>query len=910
MSGRGDWPWLLVRGYYRLLLCAYPRDFRREEGEEAARVFVEACRGSRRERGVASLLRRLATALFEVPWRGLGERWALARAARRARWSGGSSWSPQLPERHDGWKARSLFSGVARDLRHTLRSLRHQPAFALAVVATLALGIGANTAMFSVIDATLLRPFDFPDADRVVYVSAQRLDEERGRNPTLEELWLWTPRVDAIERVEAYDVYSVPYVTDEGAIWVLLHQATPGYLDAMEVEPLIGRLLRPDDARPDAVPVTVIAETVWRRHLSSNPAAIGATVTLGATLYTVVGVVPDAPGGRNDRFYVPLSWTGPEAPRTYVRGIAWLRSGTSAAEAAAQLRGVSLTEDEAGVRWVGDLQPPGNIFWRSGELRLALLSLMGTVFLVLAIACVNVANLMMARGSSRQGELALRSALGASGARLARLLLVESMGLAAIGGLFGVLVAWGTVALIKTQDPGFAQLRDRLDAVRIDGFVLAYATLIALATGLAFGLVPAWRTASAPQRQTLQRADPRGGRGRSRGLLVTAETALGVLLLIAAGLVSRAFLEIRFTDPGFAADRILSVRLALPNERYPSAERKSAFYDALLARAARLPGVEEASIGYGALPPFELGAMGALERAGSGAVDENFFVSVIFARPEYFRLMGIPLQAGRGLEAADLREERSAGDRSVVVSRALAQRLQPDGNAVGTRFRISGFRDDRWSRVVGIVGDVSGRDLLSACTQCGWQLYLPLEPERRYTEVLLRLAEGVPPPTAGLREAIKDLDPLVPSNDELETAAAGLQRFRGEPRFRAVLFGSFAAIAVVLAALGIFGVVAYTVSQRTREMGIRLALGARPEEVRRLAVIQGMVPVIAGIVLGVAGALAAGRLMAGLLYGVSPADPLTFVATVTAFVAIAALATWIPASRATRVDPVIALRSE
>lgn len=802
----------------------------------------------------------------------------------------------------------SAFGGLGRDLRDTARSMRHNPGFTLAVVGTLALGIGANTAMFSVIDATLLRPFDFPDADRVVYVSAQRLEDDRSRNPTVEELLYWAERADAFERVEAYDAYSVPYATDEGAIWMLLHRTTPGYLAAMGLEPITGRLLLPDDARPDAVPVTVLGEGVWQAHFASDPAVLDAAVTLEGTVYTVVGVVPDRPGW-NDRFYVSLPTSGSAARNAYVRGIAWLDQDVSVDAARARLQGMPLADTD-GVRWEAKLDRPSNVFWGVDEVRVALLSLMGTVFLVLAIACVNVANLMLSRGAARGGEMALRSALGASRMRLARLLLIESLGLATLGGVLGLVVAWGSLAVLKTQDPGFNQFRERLAAVHIDAFVLGYATLIAVVTGVAFGLVPAWKAASVPHRRMLQRSDGRSASGRGRGVLVAAETALGVVLLIAAGLVSRAFLEIRFAHPGFDAERILSVRLDLPDDRYPTPEHEAAFFDELLARAERLPGVEQVGIGYGAVPPSELGTRGELELASGEVVDERFFTSVTFAGPEYFDLMGIALLRGRPFEAADVQDGGAFVDRPVVVSRPLARYLQPEGDVMGLRFRIRGFRDDRWSRVVGVAGDVSGRDVLSPDCECGWQIYLPLEPGRRYTEVLLRLVDGTEPPLAGLRRAINELDPLVPSNDELETAAAGLRRYHGQSSFRALLFGSFAAIAVGLAALGIFGVVAYTVTQRTREMGVRLALGARPEQVRRLAVSQGMVPVIAGIILGVAGGLAAARLMAGLLYAVSPTDPLTIAITVAMFAAVATLATWIPASRATRVDPIIALRSE
>lgn len=497
--------------------------------------------------------------------------------------------------------------------------------------------------------------------------------------------------------------------------------------------------------------------------------------------------------------------------------------------------------------------------------------------------------------------------MGATRARLARFLLVESLILSCLGGLLGVGLARAVLWLIVQMRPA-GQLGGALAGVGLDATVLGYAVAITMLAGMVFGTLPALRSARDGQRGALQESDPRvgGGHSRLRSVLVVSETALSVVLLVTAGLTFRSFVELRFTDPGFDAGRVLSVGMSLPETRYPTASEQQVFFDALLREVGRVAGIEAVSLGHGALPPSDLATGGELLIEGRESPTSEVWVSWSVVREGFLGFMGIPLLAGRDLSAADVREVESAAEVPVAVNRSLAQRFWPDGDALGARFRFSLDAEARWKRIVGIAANVTQQGF---ATGTGPQLYEPLSaPDPRYTELLIRLKGRVAPPIQEIRGVIGRLDPLIPI-DDLDTAGARLIETVSEPRFRAVLFGASGALSMVLVGLGVSGVVAYSVSQRTREMGIRLALGAQPGDVRRLVLTQGMAPVAGGIVLGGLAALAVTRLMTEFLYAVDPTDPLTFATTSSTLLVVAALAAWLPARRATRIDPVLALRA-
>jgi len=842
------------------------------------------------------IVRRFLDAIAEVPRRGL-----------QARLGGDPEPRPGPPPRAGGM---GRLAGLALDLRYAARSLRRRPGWTAAIVATLALGIGANTAIFSVFDATVLSPSPWSDADRLVFLRTRLLDMGATMGVLPDDLERWRREVDAFARVEARAVRVAVLDHVDGARRVDVATVSPGFLDAVGVEPVTGRFLRADDGRPGAEPVALMPEALWRGRYGADPDVVGRTVALDGVLHVVVGVVPDVRGSDTlEAFHVPLTAAGAERDRVYPYGWAWLLPGVTVEEARARLEAVSAGRHERLGPYVGEIDEPSSLFRDDEEYRSALLALLAAVFLVLAIACVNVANLLLAAGGARRGELAVRAAMGASRLRLARFLLVECLLLSTLGGVLGVGVAFGGIEAMRLMRPGGA-LGWALDAVVVDGAVLAYAIAVSLGSGLAFGLLPALRGTASGQASVLKGADPRGGdrRDRVRGALVTVETALSVVLLVTAGLTLRSFVELRLTDPGFDADRILSVGISMPEARYPTAAQKSLFFDELAAEARAVPGVQAVTLGIGAAPPTDL-AMGgdlviegrdtpaALQQiATTGRVQEGFL-----------EFMGIPLLAGRDLSAADVRNAGSSAERPVVINRTMASRYWPDDDAVGARFRFTGQTDERWNRVVGVAGDVTQ---LALDDDRRLHVYVPLsELDRRYAELLVRLRPGVAPPVADLRTTIRRLDPQIPT-DGLDTAAARLVETISDSRFRATLFGSFGLVAVALAALGISGVAAYTVTRRTREMGIRLALGAAPRDVRRLVVLQGAAPVAVGIVLGILLAVGVTRLMTGFLHEVPPLDPTTFLATVVTLGAVGAAATWVPARRATGVDPVATLRSE
>ena len=643
------------------------------------------------------------------------------------------------------------------------------------------------------------------------------------------------------------------------------------------------------------------------------PISIGQTIDVDSEKRVVAGVVADVlsdvPGVRYSLFG-PLPNAGPAARATGARGVGWLRPGVSLAAARAEFQSVSGSVDERGRRSIGELQKPTNIFWDVGELRDPQLALMAAVFLLLMIAIVNVANLLMASGHARLGELGVRGALGASRFRIARLLLVESVVLAVAGAAGGLFIAWAAVHVFTALNPG-PQLQTQLESIRLDGVVVGYTITIALLTAAAFGVVPALRGSAAPPRSRLQET---GGRSATRGwprALIAVEVALSLVLLIAAGLVGRAFLQMRLADPGFAADRVLGIRIALPEGRYGTPERQTAFFDDLLARAARLPGVTAASLGYGAMPPSDLMAHGEFETADGRQRAANVWISVGFVSPGHFALTGIPLLAGTGFKARHLQHRDAAAEIPVVISSSLRRRFWGDRNPVGDGFYLTDSRGTRRYRILGVAGDASGRGLINpACAECQWQMYAPLPETRPYTEVLLRLADGAPPPVVGLRAAIGRIDPGVPSDASLETAAASLHGFLGQHRFRAALFGGFAALAVALAALGLFAVVFHSIKQRTREIGIRIALGARPAQVRRLVLAEGLRPTAVGIGAGLLVAALVTRTLASFLNGISPTDWPVFLGSAALLSAVALGAILGPGLRATRVNPVQALRSE
>jgi putative ABC transport system permease protein len=799
---------------------------------------------------------------------------------------------------------------VLQDVRYALRSLRHHPVFTLTAVLTLAIGIGANTAIFSVVNAVLLRPLPFPEPERLVTVWGHHaaIGRETASLPDFLD-WRRESRSFAGMAARANTQFILTGAGEPEVVRGAL--VTANYFRVLGAPIPVGRGFRDEEERGGAARVAVLSDGFWRREFGGSTEVVGRQITLGGVPYTIVGA-----GARG--LAVPDEvdvWSTFPTDTTLGRRNDFLEVVGRLAPGADQRR--AQEEMTTIARRLERAYPNSNGGWGVelvglqerivGEIRPALLVFMGAVGLVLLIACANVANLMLARVAAREREVTIRAALGASRRRLVRQLLTESVVLSLAGGALGLgLAVWGVHAL-QALEPGTIP---RLEEIGVNANALAFALGLSVATGLLFGIVPATRL----MRYDLRDGLAEGGRGmaghrsagRTRSLLVLAEVALACVLLVGAALLLTSFVRLQHVDPGFQPGGILTARVTLPRARYDDPARQAAFADALLERVRNLPGVTEAALAsdapLGDGPPYWSFAVAGVEQPGPDVVQD----AVIFrTTPDYFRTFAIPLLRGRLYDASD------RGDAAPValVSQALAQRYWPDRSPLGARITLGNPADTSsvWMTVVGVVGDVRQEGPAAAAYP---QLYLPLaQVSSRSLLIALRTPGDPPSLTPAVKRAVSAIDPGL----ALGRVATMEERVAGalaRPRVNALLLGGFAATALVLAALGIYGVIAYSVVQRTRELGIRMALGARAADVLQLVLRQGMAPVLGGLALGLAGAAVASRVLRGLLYGVGGTDLTTYAAVATFLAAVALLASYLPARQAAAADPVVALRNE
>ena len=803
-----------------------------------------------------------------------------------------------------------LADELAQDVRYALRAFRHAPAFALVVVATLALGIGASTAVFTAVRGVLLRELPFADPDRLVVAWNTSRARDFARVPvSLPDFRDWAARSRSFERMAAYTRMGTGLVHAEGGEPAQLATAfvTEDFFATLGVQARLGRALLPAEHADGANRFVVLSDALWRSRFAADPAIVGRSVRLSDEPFTVVGVLPPGfryPDGDTD-VWTPLTVI-PASGIPRLRGVKYLqvvgrmKPGVTAERARADLatvvRGLEAEHRESNRGWSVALRPLREEI--VGGSQMGLLIAFGAVLLVLALACVNVATLFLARASTRERELAVRLALGAGRARLVRQLLTESVLLAALGGALGVALAWWGSAALASLGASFLP---RGADLRPDWMVLAFGALVSVATGLAFGVAPATRAPGALA-GTL-RASGRGATaGRStqrlRTVFVCAQVALAVLLVAGAGLLAKSWARLMRTDLGFDAEHTLVARFTMPQSRYVRSADYLAAASRILEQVRATPGVTAAALiknapmrGWG--EPYSYRVPGRdetydqLPRAGFQPVS-----------PDYFRTMGIPLVEGRDFTARD-------GDTlapTAIITESLARRLWPGRSAVGEAIASAG----RELRVVGVVGDARYLSLDSTARPT---VYLP---QRLMTRSVFSLVVRSPSPDAALpavREAIREVDPqlaLVELAPMREVVASTVSA----PRFLVALIALFGALALVLAAVGIYGVVAYVVGWRAREIGIRVALGAESGRVVRWALWSGLAPVLAGLAVGVAAALASSRVLASALYETSPTDPGVFAGVVAALAAVAVVAAGIPALRAARVDPIIALRQD
>jgi putative ABC transport system permease protein len=792
-----------------------------------------------------------------------------------------------------------------QDLRYGARMLWNNPGFTLIAVLTLALGIGANTAIFGVVNAVLLRPLPFKESERLV-MAWNRGPEAAGGDRTplaVADLLDWRAQNRSFADIEAFATTVFNYTGGESPERVQAAQVTANLFSILGVLPSLGRNISPDEERPGAQRVALISDGFWRKYFAADPQAVGRSITLNGTGFTIIGVMPaglDFPN-KDVGLWTALQLQQPTRRGPFfLTGVARLKSGVSLEQVRAEAMMKSSFRGDVNLNVLTVNE------FIVGDVRMALLLLLGAVTLVLLIASVNVANLMLVRSAARMKEISIRAALGASRVRIIRQLLTESLLLALAGGLLGLLLAsWGGDLLLKIAPEGIP----RLDRIGIDGSALGWTALVSLLTGVLFGLAPAWQSS----RLSLNEALKEGGRSvtesrgkrRSRDLLVISELALAVVLLIGAGLLVKSLWRLQRVDSGVNTERILTMQLALRGQRYADRQQVAAFYQRLLERIQALPGVREAAASN-SLPPDSTEFSDDFTIEGRPAVPNQPppIAYMILVSPEYFRAFNIPLRRGRYFNAADTRDAPQVA----IISETTARQFFPNEDPIGKRVNTSNVGQPSWWQIVGVVGDVKYTGLAGETQPA---MYQPLAQSPSGSMFLSIKTEVADPLSlvAVARNEIRSLDSELPVS-RVRSLEQNFASAVAQPRFGTMLIALFAALALILASVGIYGVISYSVTQRTHEIGVRIALGASSRDVLMLVVKQGMALTAIGVAIGLIASFALTRLMKTLLFSVSATDSLTFVATPLLLAFIALLACWIPARRATKVDPMIALRYE
>ncbi|HJU89705.1 MAG TPA: ABC transporter permease [Gemmatimonadaceae bacterium] len=821
-------------------------------------------------------------------------------------------------------RAGAVIDNLRRDIHYAFRSLGRARAFSIASICALALGIGATAAVFSVVNGVLLRPLPYKDPDRLVVVLHE------GTQPVAVANFIdWQRESRSFERMGAADYWTPNLAGTETPekVWAL--KLTPDVFPLLGVQPARGRVFLPDEDQPGRDRVVVLSHSLWQRRYGADPAIVGREMVLNGQTYTIIGVMPEsfrfAPfWATRAELWVPNSLADRLGRRggNSLRVFARLRPGVTLAQARAEMATITarLEREYPGTNRNVMVVPLTERVL--GGVRPALLILLGAVAFVLLIACANVAHLLLARAAARRREMAVRTTLGASPLRIVQQCLAEGLLLSLAGGLLGMLLARVGVGTLLSLAPSDLP---RLEMVRLDSRVLGVAMGVALLTGLVFGIIPAVKALRAELGESLREGE-RGStegiaRNRARSTLIVSEFALALVLLVGAGLMMRTFVKLRAIDPGFDPRNVVTMVVPIAGTAQQEPARRAPFFSTVLERVAAVPGVESASAinhlplagDYWGYPFWIEGRPTPKPGEGQGGA-----YRVVMA--DYFETMRIPLVHGRGIQASD----RMDSPPVVVVNETLARRFWPGEDAVGKRLTLDNPTDPEppvWRTVVGVAKDTRESDWTGEIWN---EMYTPYLQNRQYLEsegahvaymtlvvrrecAAERCDASVLVPA--VRDALSSIDRAVPLA-EIQTMEQVVSAAKSDTRFYLTLLGAFAVVALLLAAVGIYGVMSYSVSRRTHEIGIRIALGAQPHNVLGLVIGQGMTLAIVGAVAGLAAALALSRLMSTLLYGVQATDALTFTLVVLVLVGVALLASYLPARRATRTDPLAALRHE
>lgn len=808
-------------------------------------------------------------------------------------------------------------NSILRDIRFGARNLLKRPGSTLVALITLALGIGVNTAIFSAVDSILLRPLPFKDPERIVSIWEQGLGQGINQNEVAPANFFdLRNQTNRFEGIGAHGPQDINLTGDGEPERLTGELVTANVLSLLGVEPALGRTFLANEDQPGQHRVVVLSDALWQRRFNSDPSIVNRNIILNGESFTVVGVMPRGffYPLRETELWIPWAMEPEQASGRgdhYLRLVARLKTGATLQQANAEVASIAqrlaaeYPKTNEGLNFIVNSLHKDYV----GELRSPILIMFAAVGLVLLIACANVANLLLAQATTRRREIAIRIALGARRWTIVRQLLIESLLIATAGGVLAVLGAlWGVQALAQMVPDSLSKLQN----VGVDARVLLFTFGVSVLTALVFGGVPALLAARAKPGETLSDVarDTAGGTaGRHvRRMLVVSEVALAVVLLVGAGLLIRTFQLLRQVNTGFSTDNVLTMKMVLPMPKYAKPEVRRAFYDEVLRKVNEVPGMESA--GMITFLPLSFNGMNfsfSVEGQTQPSDMKLPFALYRVVSPDYFRTMGITLQRGRFFDTHDSADSQPV----IVISRQLAEQYWPGQDPTGKRMKVGPVDSPNpWLTVVGVVSDVRQAGLYGDPRM---DMYAPYAQDRRAfiapRDLVLRTKGETASVAAAVRQAVWSVDKDQPvtnvrTMDQVFAAAIS------QERFQALLLGLFAALALILACVGLYGVISYAVAQRTHEIGVRMALGAQPGDVLKLVLRQGMGLTIAGLVVGIAIGAVATRVLSDMLFGVTPRDPLTFIGVPALLLLVAFLACYIPARRATRIDPLVALRYE